>query len=423
MCRPMCGTAIDGGHFARGANRSLPRRLGAPALGFPHVARGPAISRASVSTSSHNAGLEQTGRLSPGEARFLRASAALGSFADFELGVLDLFTRSVAFRRGPPDAARIWRRLALPRFSAMVARRSIRSLLSSCLVSASAMSASILIPAPVRSSSISLTASGSRRTYSCTSSFALEARASSRTSSTSRPMPARSSLTLSIVLASFRHTYPPAVVQNPPGLPKDCPEGFPPDARQVFRVQGFVGESGRPGYGAGAHRLLNRPETGLRSWTFCPFRAIPQAPITGSREKPRLEPPSADRQPDPRAVRDRDHRHLERQLPRPSMRWRSRLSRHRRVCARHRELELRICVATALDARSGPLLAVVWPLGPKSLPTFLGLPARWSWVPQNGRQEYVLPQEPWQDQSCGHSLANSTRDQLMRAIAIEVGRF
>ena len=32
--RPRCGTAIDGGHFARGANRSLPRRLGAPALGF-----------------------------------------------------------------------------------------------------------------------------------------------------------------------------------------------------------------------------------------------------------------------------------------------------------------------------------------------------------------------------------------------------
>ena len=32
--RPMCGTAIDGGHFARGANRSLRRRIGAPAVGF-----------------------------------------------------------------------------------------------------------------------------------------------------------------------------------------------------------------------------------------------------------------------------------------------------------------------------------------------------------------------------------------------------
>src|SRR5262249_24480506 len=102
------------------------------------LASGPAISRASVSTSSDNAGLEQTGRLSAWRREFLaaraRPSAVFGpvlacAFARLALILWSLvkprfflglassrslqirrpqfLARSVAaFRRGPPDAAR-----------------------------------------------------------------------------------------------------------------------------------------------------------------------------------------------------------------------------------------------------------------------------------------------------------------------------
>src|SRR6476619_6812575 len=101
-------------------------------------ARGPEISRASVSTSSDNARLEQTGRLSAWRSAFLaaraRPSAVFGpvlacAFARLALILWSLvkrrfflrlasarslqtrrprfLARSVAaFRRGPPDAAR-----------------------------------------------------------------------------------------------------------------------------------------------------------------------------------------------------------------------------------------------------------------------------------------------------------------------------
>ena len=109
-------------------------------------------------------------------------------------------------RSASPRTARrrsISRRLALRRLSAMVVRRSIRSIESRFSTSASAMRASMLLPASVRSSWTTVTASGSRRSYCCTSSFALWARASRKIPSMDSPPRAKIFLSLSGTSAPF----------------------------------------------------------------------------------------------------------------------------------------------------------------------------------------------------------------------------
>ena len=151
------------------------------------------------------AGSEQTGRLNPWRSAFraarARPRAVFGpvlarAFARlalilrslvkcffpcrrrldlFKLGILDLLHVSsqccAEDRPTPLDLVQGF----LRRRSAIVVRRSIRSISSSFSTRASAIKESMLC-CSVRNSWISVTAFGSRRTYSCTSSLALWAR-------------------------------------------------------------------------------------------------------------------------------------------------------------------------------------------------------------------------------------------------------